>query len=148
MGETETEWNPWSYLQARHPDVYLYVQPLRSGVRACVDVARRAIWLDVRQSECEKRCALTFEIAVLERGPLPGDPCAAAQQRHEAAEWAVRRLIGLEPMVLACYGALDAAHVAERLSVTEGALRERWRCMTDDEQDAVFEALRSPTAVL
>lgn len=148
MGDTETAWCPWTYLQEQHPDVYLYVQHLRGGVRSCVDVRRRAIWLDSGQSQLAMRCALTYEIAILERGLMPADPRAAAQVQREAAEWACRKMIPADALVFACHGALDTRHVAERLGVTVGTLRGRWRCMTDEEQDEVVAALRSPSAVL
>lgn len=139
--------SPWVYLLEHHPDVRVSEVELPAGLQGCVDHQERVVWLDSRLSPVARRCTLTFELGQLEHGPTPSDPCLAAAHRRAAEDWAARMLIPLAELLIGFSQASHLPEIAEHLAVDTPMLRARCRGLTDDEQDAVMDAIRGMRAV-
>lgn len=107
---------------------------------ACVDLDKRLIWLDSRLTQAERRCSLAHELGHLERGSLC-DPAAHTAEERAVEEWAARRLIDAHALSHALQWSCHLDEVAEELWVDEHLVRARLRCLTDDEQDVIFQAI-------
>lgn len=119
---------------------------LPAGLLGCVDHDKRIIWLTTGMTQSERRCTLAHELGHLERGPAPVDPAAAEAEERAIDEWAARLLIPRCALVRAFQWSQYLEEIAEELWVDLKMLRARLRAMTDEEQDAVMEALRRPAA--
>lgn len=137
-------WSPWRYLRRHHGDVRVYETELPGDMLGCIDMDQRIIWLDSRLTEAERRSVLTHEIGHLERG-LPCDRDASnatdASER-DIDQWAGRKLIPIHALAHAFQWAGSLPEIAEELWVHERLLRERLRCLTDEEQDTLMAALQ------
>lgn len=142
LGEPR-RWSPREWLHEQHPDVKVVRMELPGSLQGCVDHVRRVIWLDVGLGMVEERCTLAFEIAQLEMGPAPDDPRLAPIARQTAADWAARMLISDTELTAAFDLYATYGEAARFLDVDVPTLRARLRGMTDEEQDAVLEAIQS-----
>ncbi|MCW2902895.1 MAG: 42, gp42 [Streptosporangiaceae bacterium] len=145
-GETE-RWCPWDYVREQHPDVQVYEVELPGGLLGCIDHERRIIWLQAGIGDVQLRCTLAFEVAHLERGPTPAQPELARARQNDAEDWAARQLIPTNCLVFAFLGFTHLKDIAVELGVDLPMLRARLRGLTDDEQDAVMDAIRGIQAV-
>jgi hypothetical protein len=120
--------HPWRRLRAQsHLEVIWTPQP--PGRLAATD-GRRRIFMDPRQSQVQRRCAITHEQLHVEYGHVDG--CSNHEERTVRAETA-RRLVEM-PALLAAYRWADNLHeVADELWVTTDVLRDRIDHLTDDE---------------
>lgn len=85
--------NPWKYLADNHPDVTVVWTQFRGRRRGATD--GRAIWLDTRLCQTQRRVVLTHEIIHIERGIIPADPLEERRVERLAAE----RLIAIDDLV-------------------------------------------------
>jgi IrrE N-terminal-like domain len=143
MGGNSSKWDPWVWLEERHPDVQVVILPLRDRVRGCVDVDRRIIWLHEALSPTEARWVLAYEIGQLQAGRVPADPCQASAHQRDASDWAARMLIESDDLAAAFAQRATIPGVAEWLGEDEQAVRVRLRGMSDAEQDAVMSSIYS-----
>jgi hypothetical protein len=141
LGET-ARFSPEAYLKENHPGVQVFeTSSLPSGVQGCIDHAKRIIWLSSNLSPVARRCTLAFEVALLEFGPTPSDPCLAAAQRRAATDWAALMLVSPEDFTEAWGGCLDLAAMAAYCAVDVPTFRARIRAASDGDQDAAIEAI-------
>lgn len=140
-------WCPWTHVREEHPDVQVYEVELPGGLLGCVDHEQRTIWLRAGMPVAQQRCTLAFEIGHLERGPTPQEPELAQARRNDATDWAARRLIPTSSLVFAFRRSTYLGEIAVDLGVDLPMLRARLRGLTDDEQDAVMDAIRGVQAV-
>jgi Zn-dependent peptidase ImmA (M78 family) len=121
----------------------VYETELPGDLLGCVDIDRRIIWLDSRLTEAERRSTLAHEIGHLERG-LPcdhGESNASDVTERAIDQWAARQLIDIRALASAFQWSSHLAEIAEELWIDEHLLRERLRCLTDEEQDILMQAL-------
>lgn len=85
----------------------------------------RRIWLARGLTQAERRCTLTHELVHRERGPVPGDPVAAAREEQLVDEIAARRLITTPALVDALRWTRDPHQLAEHLWVDDPTLNTR-----------------------
>lgn len=142
-GEAAERWCPSGFLRSRYPGVRVYDVDLPGRLQGCIDHEQQVIWLRAGMTEIERRCTLAFEVAQLQQGPTPEDPCLAAAHQRAAVEWAARMLIDCDDMIAAFARAPRYQDIAELLQVDVPTLRARLRGMTDAEQDGVLEAIHS-----
>jgi hypothetical protein len=140
LGESG-RFSPEAYLGENYPDVRVFETELPNGVQGCIDFGRRIIWLDARLSPVARRCTLTYEVALLEYGPTPENPCLAAAQRRAATDWAALVLIPTGVFVAAWGGCLDLAAMAAFCEVDLATFRARIRAASDRDQDLATEAI-------
>jgi hypothetical protein len=136
--ESPSQWDPWSVAASQHPDVQVIVtETLPPRMQGCVDHKRRIIWLAADLTKIQARCTLAYEIAELQQGPIPADPCTAAAHRRAAEEWAAIMMIPTEALLDGFLTAGSIPEIAARLGVDPPTLRARLRGLTNDEQDAL-----------
>jgi len=140
-GSGEQRWDPGRYLAERFPDMRVVEAVLPGRVQGAVDHEERIIWLDAGLSPAARRSTLAYEIAQLQQGPTPGDPCLAAAHQRDAAEWASRMLIDSPALFEAFESCREYREVAAQLGVDIPTVRARLRAMSDAEQDEVFAAI-------
>lgn len=142
MRGNSNRWDPWAFVREQHPDARVVITPLLPDrVLGGVDHNRRIIWLALGLTEVQARSVLAYEIAELQQGPTPPDPCLAAARRRAAEDWASLMLISTEELVDACRGNHTVPGIALALGVDSATLRARFRGLTDDEQDVVLAAV-------
>jgi hypothetical protein len=142
LGEPEQTWDPWSYLDRSHPDWRVVrTDLLPEPIQGCVDFKRRIVWLARGLSRVAELCTLAYELAQLEQGPTPQDPCLARARQQAALDRAATWLVSAHAMVQAFQTARSIPEAATTLGVDTPTLRARLRCLTDDEQDAVMSAV-------
>lgn len=134
-------WDPWAYVEQRHPDVRVEVVKLRNRIQGCVSVRRRIIWLDKGLTPVQARCVLAYEIAQYELGPTPTDPCMARAAQRSAEEWAALMLISSDDFAAAWANCLDLTDMAARCCVDLPTFRARIRAASDADQDAAMHAI-------
>lgn len=144
IGAEAGERDPGQFLKERHPDVQVIRRALPGRLQGCVDPFRGVIWLDEELTPMQARCVLAYEIGELQQGPAPTDPRPAGLRQREAEEWAAQMLIDGEDLAFAFRLSTDLKAIADHLRVDVPTLRARLRAMTDTEQDAWMEAIRSP----
>lgn len=141
LGEI-ARFSPEAYLEENHPGVRVCeTDLLPDGVQGCIDHTKRIIWLAAKMSPAARRCTLAFEIAQLEFGPTPSDPCLAAAQRRAATDWAALMLVSPEDFAAAWGGCLDLVAMAAYCAVDLATFRARIRAASDTDQDAAIEAI-------
>jgi hypothetical protein len=136
MRGNSNHWDPWAFVREIDARVVITTE-LPDRVLGGVDHKRRIIWLAQGLTEVEANCALAYEIAELQQGPIPADPCTAAAHRRAAEEWAAIMMIPIEAMLDAFLTAGTIPEIAARLGVDPATLRARLRGLTNDEQDAL-----------
>lgn len=141
MWGNRNAWDPWAYVEQRHPNVRVEVTKLQGRIQGCVNIARGVIWLDEGLSPVQARCVLAYEIGQLERGPTPTDPCQARATQRAAEEWAALMLIPSEAFVAAWGNCLDLGLMAARCGVDVPTFRARIRAASDADQDAAMAAI-------
>ena len=134
-------WDPWTYVEQRHPDVRVEVAKLRDRVQGCVDVVRGIIWLDEALSPVQARCVLAYEIAQYEQGPTPTNPCMARAAQKSAEEWAALMLISTDEFIAAWANCLELPAMAARCGVDLPTFRARIRAASDSDQDMAMRAI-------
>lgn len=135
------DWDPDTYLSQQHPDVQVIPWDLPEPLQGCVSHKRRTIWLSSSLDPVARRCTLAYEIAELEQGPAPEDPCLARSRQRAAEEWAALMLIPSELFVSAWEHCLDLSELAARCRVDVRTFRTRIRAASDSDQDAAMEAI-------
>lgn len=135
-------WDPQRYLDEHHPDVKVVDWELPPPLMGCCDHKKRTIWLAAGLDPVRRRCVLALEIAQLEKGPTPDDPCLAWARQKEAEEWAAKMLVPPDVFVAAwACGCLDLPAMAEWCGVDLRTFRTRTRAATDAEQDEVVAVI-------
>jgi hypothetical protein len=135
-----TRWSPWLHLREHHPDFRVHEVELPTGLMGCLDHLERRIWLDTRLTDVERDCTLAHELGHLALDTLhAGVVLTAAEWKVD--RWAAVRLLPIRTLARAFTWAVSISEVADEVGVDEHTLRTRLRCLTDDEQDAVMEAL-------
>jgi hypothetical protein len=134
-------WEPWDHLREVHPDVRVVEMDLAGRLQGCVDVEQRIIWLATGLDGVARRCTLAYEIAQLEQGPVPSDPCMAQAHQRAAQDWSSLMLISSEEFVAAWASCLSLAAMAERCGVDLPTFRNRIRAASNAEQDAAVAAI-------
>ena len=107
---------------------------LPAGRFGLVDWARRAVVVDCRLSEAQRRCTVCHELVHVERGPVPADPWLAAREERAVEAEAARRLIGLEDLAGALAWSGRPAEGAEELRVDARMLGARLAGLDADER--------------
>lgn len=143
MRGNSNSWDPWAFVREHHPDARVITTTLPARVQGCVDHHQRIIWLSAGLSDVEAKCALAYEIAELQQGPTPGDPCTAAAHRRAAEEWAAIMLVPIESILSACLTVATIPEIAARIGVDSATLRSRLRSLTNDEQDRLMAVSES-----
>lgn len=134
-------WSPWRHLRERHPEYRVHEVEFATDHLGCVDHRRKVIWLDSRLLCREQRATLAHEIGHIELDYfVQGMWAPAAEYRVDA--WAARSLITLPDLLQAFAWSMDLGEMAEELWVDRHTIGVRLRCLTDEEQDAVMDALR------
>ncbi len=126
-------WDPWAHWQEWYPDVQVVTMKLPDGLRGCIDVQRRIIWLDETLTPAERRSTLSYELGYLELGPIDLDGGGGEM----VYDWASRLLVPFDDLLRACRRYDDLDDVAEQLSVDVPMLKARLRGLTDEEQALV-----------
>lgn len=135
-------YSPWDHLEAM-PDVTFGIHPLPAGDGWWLP-EQRAIVLDPRLSQVERRTVLAHELVHAERNDQnchhdgrDGARQARRQEAH-ADKTAALRLISIDQLVDALrHYPLDPALVADCLGVTQPALTTRLRMLTDEEKSEI-----------
>lgn len=140
-GSSKKRWDPRRYLDERHPDVRVRDAWLSGRLQGQLDIEGRIIWLNLGLTPPERRSTLAFEVAQLELGPTPTDPCLAAAHARAAIDWAALMLIPSDLFVEAWAGCLDLAAMAEFCDVDLPMFRARIRAASDSDQDAAIQAI-------
>lgn len=141
------QWDPAQHLAQHHPDVRVHRRKLPGALMGCVDLRQRIIWLGIGLTDVQERCTLAFEIAQLEQGPTPDDPCMAAAYRRAAEEWAASMLLPSDRLIAGFSVSYRLDEIAAALEVDTPTLRARLRGLTDEEQDDVMDTIRGMSAV-
>jgi hypothetical protein len=142
MWGTPNQWDPRAFVQEKHPRVRVVeTDKLPAQLLGCVDHEDRIIWIAAGLDEARYRCTLAFEVAQLQQGPTPDDPCLARAYQRAAEEWAALMLIPTDAFVAAWVGFLDLRSMAARLKVDLATFRARIRAASDADQDAVMDAI-------
>ena len=141
---TAETWDPWAYVEERHPDVQVVVMALEGRLQGCVDLRRRINWLADSLTPVQARCVLAFEIGRLQQGPKSDDPRVERAQKFAAQEWAALMLVSSEDFVAAWANCLDLSSMAARCGVDVPMFRARWRAASDSDLDAWLEAVQTP----
>lgn len=141
MWGSRNTFDPWTYVEQRHPDVQVKIRALKGRVQGCVDVNKRIIWLDRGLTPVQARCILAYEIAHLEQGPTSLDPRVARAMDRAAAEWAALMLISSDMFTEAWANCLDLAAMAAYCGVDVPMFRARIRAASDADQDDAIEAI-------
>lgn len=142
-----TPWDPTQHLTQHHPDVRVHRRKLPGTLMGCADVHQRLIWLAPGLTPVQERCTLAFEIAQLEQGPIPDDPCMAAAYRRAAEDWAARMLLPAAQLIAGFCVSYRLDEIAASLEVDTPTLRARLRGLTDEEQDNIMDTIRGMSAV-
>lgn len=111
--------HPWRALR-RRPAIDVTWRPLE-GHLGLTD-GRNEIVLDPRQSQRQRRCTLTHELAHIELGHVGG--CTPGEEAA-ARQWAARVLIGMDDLMSALRWADDLETVADELWVDAPTLLDR-----------------------
>jgi hypothetical protein len=136
--------SPWRLL--RHlPDVQLHFtddDELLDGAHAWYYHRLRAIVMDSRLSQVERRSVLAHELGHVIRGDVPcGDEILDARQESVVDQWAARKLISLDALVDALRWSDDPHEVADALWVTVDLLEVRVAHLHPSERAAVKRGL-------
>lgn len=137
-----TSHDPWGALRDNHPDVTMAVTRLPAG-QAWWLPEDRAIVLDDRLTQAERRSALAHELEHLVAGDTHCDPklhggARIGRRREKAADHsAAKRLITLDELADALVWSLDYAEVAEHLHVDQRTVRARIKGLTQDEKNYI-----------
>lgn len=106
--------HPWRWLWAT-PEIEVIWQPQPVGRVAAID-GHRVILMDPRQSQAQRRCAITHEQIHIEHRHVGG--CTPVERRRVCATTA-RRLIALDDLIAAYRWSRDLREIAdERRIVT------------------------------
>lgn len=141
MWGSRNAWDPWTYVEEKHPDVRVVVMKLQDRVQGCVDVDRRIIWLDRGLTPVQARCVLAYELGQLEQGSTAGDPRLARAADRAAEDWAALMLIPSELFAAAWAGCLELAAMAAFCDVDVPTFRARIRAASNDDQDVCIKAI-------
>lgn len=142
MRGSRRTWNPWVHLRDRHPDVQVVETTLPGQLLGCVDHTQRIIWIAEGLCEVRRTSTLAYEIGQLEQGPTPDDPKLAWTHQRAAEDWAARRMLPFDCLVDGFRAAKRIPDIARFLEVDTAMLRARLRGLSDEEQDAIMEALQ------
>lgn len=129
--------HPWRWLRAQ-PHLVVVWQPQPAGRLAATD-GRRVIYMDPRQSQAQRRCAITHEQIHVERAHVGG--CNRREERAVRAETA-RRLIALPALVSAYRWTRHPRELAEELWVTTEVLCDRLDHLTRTERAELMRVQR------
>lgn len=141
MWGNRNTWDPWTYVEQRHPDVQVVTRKLQGRIQGCVDVKKQIIWLSEDLTPVQARCTLAYEIGHYEQGVTPGNPCQARAAQKAAEEWAALMLIPSEEFATAWANCLDLPSMAARCGVDLPTFRARIRAASDADQDAAMTAI-------
>ena len=137
-----TAHSPYRSLREDHPDVTMAVTRLPAG-RAWWLPEDRAIVLDDRLTQAERRSALAHELEHLAAGDTHCDPTVPGagrigRRRETAADRsAAVRLITLDELADALVWSLDYVEVAEHLHVDQRTVRARIRGLSADDKQYI-----------
>lgn len=137
--------SPWRLL--RHlPEVDLHFtddDELLDGAQAWYYHRLRAIVMDSRLSQVERRSVLAHELGHVIRGDIPcGDEILDARQESVVDQWAARKLITLDALIDALRWSDDPHEVADALWVTADLLEVRIAHLHPSERAAIRRQLR------
>ncbi|TKR27167.1 ImmA/IrrE family metallo-endopeptidase [Cellulomonas hominis] len=121
--------HPWRWLRAK-PEIEVIWQPQPVGRIAATD-GHRVILMDPRQSQAQRRCAITHEQIHIEHRHVGG--CSPTEERQVRAATA-RRLIALDELVAAYRWSRDLREMADELWVTPDVVRERLAGLAAEER--------------
>lgn len=113
---------------------------LEHGLLGLLDHAQRIIYLDSRLLCRERRSTLAHECGHLTLDTKVNGVWIPAPE-WKVDRWAARRLIHTKDLLRAFQWTSDLDEMAEELWVDKHTMRTRLRCMTDEEQDSVMEAI-------
>lgn len=116
--------HPWRRLRDDYPD-WAVVWCELDGQLAYVDWDVKAIYMDRRLTQAERRSTVCHELFHLDRGPAPDDPVLVAREELAVERLAARALIPLRPLGEALAWSRFAPVVADVLWVDEQLLDAR-----------------------
>lgn len=129
--------SPWRHLRGL-PDVELRFtddDDFLDGAQAWYFHRLRAIVMDKRLTQVERRSVLAHELGHVIRGDVPcGDEVLDARQENVVDQWAARQLITLDALVDALRWSRQADEVADCLWVTVDLLEVRIRHLHPSER--------------
>lgn len=140
MEDTSSAWSPWRHLREHYAEYRVYEVEFDSDHLGCIDHCRKIIWLDSRLLCREQRATLAHELGHLELDLCVQGKWVPASEDH-VDQWAARRLISLPELLHAFRWSMNLDEMAEELWVDRHTLGVRLRCLADDEQDAVMQAI-------
>jgi Zn-dependent peptidase ImmA (M78 family) len=121
-------YSPWRHLRSLpHIDLrFTDDDQLLDGAHAWYYHRLRAIVMDSRLTQVERRSAIAHELGHVLRGDLPcGSDLLDARQESVVEQWAARKLIELPALADALKWSDDPDEVAEALWVTKDLLLTR-----------------------
>lgn len=121
-------YSPWRHLRSLcHIDLHFTDDDaLLDGAHAWYYHRLRAIVMDKRLTQVERRSVLAHELGHVIRGDVPcGDEVLDARQESVVDQWAARKLITIEALVDALRWSDDPHEVADCLWVTVDLLEIR-----------------------
>ena len=114
---------------------------LPSGQAGRVEWARRAVVVDRRLSQVQRRCTVAHELVHVERGPVPTDPWLRLREERAVEAEAARRLITLDALADALAWSDRPVEVADELWVDEQLLDARVAGLSEGERAWLTERL-------
>ena len=136
MGEAAS-WSPWRHLREHHPHVTIWETELPGDLLGCLDHNQNAVYVDSRLTCHEKRATVAHEVGHLELDTCVNGLWTPAAE-WKVNRWAARHLIPVEALASAMRWTSVVAELADELFVDEKTVRDRFRCMTDAEQDLIM----------
>jgi hypothetical protein len=139
MGESR-RWSPWKWLRDEHPDFRVHEAELPAGLMGCLDHHRRTVWLDSRLTDVERLSTIAHECGHIELDVASGLHVVQAPE-WKVDRWAARRLMPVRCLQRAFTWSSSLPEIADELGVDQRMLRARLRCLTDEEQDVIMDAI-------
>ena len=120
--------HPWRRFRDR-TDWLLEWALLPPGLLGYTAHHRRAVVLDKRLTQAERRCTIAHELEHVERGPMPSDPILAAREEESIERAVARRLVTIRALGDALAWARTLDEAAEELWVDVATLEARLRSL-------------------
>lgn len=123
-----TRYSPWRHLRSLTDITLCFTddEQILDGAYAWYLHRLRAIVMDKRLTQVERRSVLVHEIGHVIRGDVPcGNDVLDCRQESLVDQWAARKLITLDALIDALRWSDDPAEVADCLWVTEDLLEVR-----------------------